>query len=90
MPVLVGHNGGGTRNIPSRLPCDNVVVRYDCRLLLESGAGPDAREVRGFTALHLASKWGASDCAAALVEFGADPDAAGMEEYDKTPLHRAR
>ncbi len=59
-------------------------------MLLECGASPDRNESRGFTALHLAAKAGATSAAAALLEFGADPDEEGTGEYRKTPLHRAR
>ena len=50
----------------------------------------DARDNRGYTALHMASKEGLDTHCQVLLEHGADPNAYGNQKYSKTPLHRAR
>ena len=51
------------------------------RFLLESGGFVDPLEYRGFTPLHLAAKAGADEAAAMLLDWGADVNAMGMDEY---------
>ena len=60
----------------------------DITSLLETGAGPNARDRRGQTPMHRVARFAASaDVAAALLEAGADPDARDRE--GRTPLHVA-
>ena len=44
---------------------------------------------RNFSLLYLATKWHRSDCAAALVDAGADPDQPSGGKHDVTPLAKA-
>ena len=51
---------------------------------------PNKKDNRGYTALHMASKEGLDAHCQILLEHGADPNTYGVDEYAKTPLHRAR
>lgn len=46
-----------------------------CRLLLEHGANPNARNFVGMTPLYVAALEGAADCCQVLLEHGADVNA---------------
>lgn len=46
-----------------------------CRLLLEHGANPNARNFVGMTPLYVAALEGAADCCEVLLEHGADVNA---------------
>lgn len=48
-----------------------------------------AWSVDGFTALHLASFFGAESCADVLLDAGADPDVASRNDQGVHPLHSA-
>ena len=50
----------------------------------------DARDKRGYTALHIASKGGLEANCQLLVDHGVDVNAYGDDGHRKTPLHRAR
>ena len=60
------------------------------RALLDYDAEVDSRDLRGFTPLHIAAKSGSEANTLTLLEYGADVNAVGKEDYVKTPLHRAR
>uniref|UniRef100_A0A8C7Q8H9 Ankyrin repeat domain 52 n=1 Tax=Oncorhynchus mykiss TaxID=8022 RepID=A0A8C7Q8H9_ONCMY len=60
----------------------------DCvHILLEKGAGVDAADKRGRTALHRAAVMGSEDCVSALLEHGAS--ALCRDFRGRTPLHLA-
>uniref|UniRef100_A0A674D7N3 Ankyrin repeat domain 52 n=1 Tax=Salmo trutta TaxID=8032 RepID=A0A674D7N3_SALTR len=60
----------------------------DCvHILLEKGAGADAADKRGRTALHRAAVMGCEDCVSALLEHGAS--ALCRDFRGRTPLHLA-
>ncbi|XP_037328542.2 ankyrin-2 isoform X1 [Pungitius pungitius] len=54
-------------------------------LLLQSGASPDVRNIRGETALHMAARAGQMEVVRCLLRNGALVDAIARE--DQTPLH---
>ena len=56
------------------------------QLLLESGAGPNARDERGETPL-LAAAFGGRDVVQLLLDYGAEIEA--MDDRGCTPLHAA-
>lgn len=55
--------------------------------LLDRGADVDARDGRGFTALHRAAEMGQLDLLVTLLEHGASPE---LEAEGHTPLSLAR
>ncbi|XP_061569232.1 ankyrin-2 isoform X1 [Cololabis saira] len=56
-------------------------------LLLQNGASPDVRNIRGETALHMAARAGQMEVVRCLLRNGALVDA--MAREDQTPLHIA-
>ena len=59
-------------------------------ILLISGSDVDAINKKGYTALHVASKSGLEGHCHILLDYGANPNAIGNNEYPKTPLHLSR
>jgi cytohesin len=55
--------------------------------LLDRGADAEARDVNGYTTLHIAARNGTTDVLEVLLEAGADPDA--RDRRGRTPLHWA-
>ncbi len=89
-----GTSAGNRPAQPSSVPacalhlavCEGSVA--GTRRLLRAGADPNEREDReGWTPLHVASGMGQEECASALLEEGADPNA--LDRAGWTPLHSA-
>ena len=60
-------------------------------IMLICGADIEAKDLRGYTALHIAAKEGIEEHCVSLLDHGADPNAFGNgNKFNKTPLHRAR
>ena len=56
-----------------------------------AGVDINAKDMRGYTALHIAAKAGDKQVCETLLENGADPNVYGKKPKNfKTPLHRAR
>jgi ankyrin repeat protein len=71
------------RGEPPLLLCSRRGLEEAARMLLSHGARVDLTERRGFQAIHLAASQGYDGICLALIEAGADPEAAGP--WSKTP-----
>ena len=62
-------------------------MHFPHRILFDHVNKIDIRDARDFTPLHIASRASLEDNVLLLLEYGADPNAKGLN--DSTPLHRA-
>lgn len=60
-----------------------------CRLLLDRGASPNAKQAGGFTPLHAAAKHGDEDLVELLLKYGASPNLRDDEERRAADLAEA-
>ena len=75
---------------PLKIPLQSAVWNGHMRVtevLLERGAFPNIQNIRGETALHLASYWNSLDIVGVLLERGANPNI--HNAYGETPLYLA-
>ena len=78
------------RNAAQSCPMLIAAERGDLRLmrlLLESGASPDARDAYGFTAIYIATQLGHAEMVQCLLEFSADSRAANV--FGRSPMQLA-
>jgi ankyrin repeat protein len=82
----VGNNNQHGGAVSSKANAISAAASADA--FLESRAtSVDARDDKGRTALHFASRMKSAECVRLLVEAGADPNARDKEGF--TPLHMA-
>ena len=67
--------------------CQNPM---NSKIMLTCGIEIEARDNRGYTALHMAAKKGHEQNCKMLLEYGANPNVHGDKpKYYQTPLHQA-
>ena len=71
-PDVAARNPSEVRPLHSAAAADATEI---CRLLLDAGAAPDARQQGGYTPLHAAAQHGNADLVVLLLDRGADPRA---------------